>query len=270
MDTNVWTVGFATAVILFQLVAVPALLLKKNDLADVRWGPAFVISALSAALWGTADGLASIGTRSVVLLALLTIWAIRLFLHVGWRNLRHRSEDIRYNNWRKQWGRSWIWRSYLQVFVLQALILYCFLTPVLLSIASPQEPMSWVAWGGIATWLLGFFFESVADEQLRQFKANPNNKGALMTRGLWSWSRHPNYFGEVVQWWGLWLLVLDLPFGWATVVSPIGVTYLILKVSGVTMLEDVMKARPGYDEYIRRTSKFIPRPPAIPSGFLED
>ena len=261
MNMNVWTVGFVTAILLFQIVAVPALLLRKNDLADVLWGPAFIISALAAAIWGTNDGFSSLTSRSLLLLSLLTIWATRLFIHVGWRNLSHRAEDIRYNNWRKQWGKTWLWRSYLQVFVLQPLILYCFLTPVLHAIASPQVPMSWIACAGLAVWLIGFFFESVADEQLRQFKSNPNNKGTLMTQGLWSLSRHPNYFGEVVQWWGLWMLVLELPLGWASIVSPLGVTYLILKVSGVSMLEDVMKLRPGFIEYARNTSKFIPMKP---------
>lgn len=262
MNLNVWEVGFVTAFMLFQIVAVPAILLKKNDLADVLWGPAFVISAFAAAIWGTPEGFSSLSVRSLIMLSLLTVWAVRLFIHVGLRNLSHKSEDIRYNNWRKQWGKNWLWRSYLQVFVLQALILYCFLTPVLHSIASPHEPMSWIAWAGITVWLVGFFFESIADEQLRRFKSNPNNKGVLMTRGLWSWSRHPNYFGEVVQWWGIWLLVVDIPFGWASIISPLGVNYLILKVSGVTMLEDIMKTRVGYEEYAKKTSRFIPMPPS--------
>lgn len=261
MIMNVWTVGLITAVLLFQIVAIPALMLKKNDLADVLWGPAFVLAALSAAIWGTPDGLSSLSLQSIAILSILTIWAVRLFAHVGWRNLSHKTEDVRYNNWRKQWGQHWLWRSYLQVFVLQALILYVFLTPVLLSIANENSSMIWINWLGLLIALSGFLFESIADEQLRKFKAKPENKGKLMTQGLWSWSRHPNYFGEVLQWWGIWLLVVNLPYGWVTIISPIGVTYLILKVSGVSMLEDLMKNRPGFSEYAARTSVFFPRPP---------
>lgn len=258
---NVWWVGLYTAIVLFQIVSIPALILRKNDLADVLWGPAFLLTALAATHWGTDGGLASLSLRSIVMLTLLALWAVRLFIHVGWRNLSHRAEDVRYNNWRKQWGKHWLWRSYLQVFVLQALILYVFLTPVLLSVNTPDAQMTWVNWIGLFVGVSGFLFESIADEQLRQFKVQPENKGKLMTSGLWSWSRHPNYFGEVLQWWGIWLLVIDLPLGWATIVSPIGVTYLILKVSGVSMLEDLMKNRPGFTEYAAKTSIFIPMPP---------
>lgn len=260
-ELNVWSVGFFMALLLFQLVSVPAILLKKNDLADVLWGPAFIISAVAAAVFGKSDGLASLGQRSELIIVILFVWSVRLFIHVGWRNLSHKNEDVRYNNWRKAWGKNWLWRSYLQVFVLQALILYVFLTPVLLALSSPATSLAWISWIGLLIFIAGFLFESIADEQLRRFKMIPNNKGKLMTEGLWSWSRHPNYFGEVLQWWGIWLLVVDLPWGWATVISPIGVTYLILKVSGVSMLEDLMKSRPGYTQYAAQTSEFFPRPP---------
>lgn len=265
---SVWLSAFITVMLLFQIAAVPALILRKNDLADVLWGPAFPLTAFAAAYWGT-GGLSALDTRALLILALVTIWAIRLFVHVGWRNLIKTEEDVRYANWRRQWGNTWIWRSYLQVFVLQPLILYILISPVLLAIAtapaspdvSPQPPLSPLAWVGLAIWALGFIFEAVGDEQLRRFKSDKKNKGQLMTTGLWSWTRHPNYFGEITLWWGIWLMVAELPYGWATVIGPLGVTYLILKVSGVTMLEELMQKRPGYAEYAAKTPRFFPRPP---------
>lgn len=261
---NVWSAGLIAAVVLFQLVAIPGILKRRNDYADVLWGPAFPIAALAAAHFGLEGGLSSLSNRAIAILALVSIWAIRLFAHVGWRNLRHDKEDVRYNNWRKAWGEPALLRSWLQVFVLQALILYLFLTPVLYSISLPDAAMSVLSYAGVAIWFSGFLIESIADEQLRRFKSNPANRGAVMTQGIWSWSRHPNYFGEVVQWWGIWLIAADLPGASWTIVSPIGVTYLILKVSGVSMLEDLMRSRPGFAEYARRTSIFIPLPPKRP------
>ncbi|MBC7371036.1 MAG: DUF1295 domain-containing protein [Bdellovibrionaceae bacterium] len=261
MNTDIWWYGFIAAMVLFQLTAIPALILKKNDLADVLWGPAFTISAAIAIYFGNPRGFSDLNLHAQIIFALVFIWSARLFYHVGLRNLSHREEDVRYNNWRKQWGSNWAWRSYLQVFVLQPLILYLFLTPVLLVISSEAQSMGFFAWIGIAVWVFGFVMESVADEQLRRFKLQPTSKGKLMTTGLWSWSRHPNYFGEVVQWWGIWLSVIELPWGWLTVLSPIGVTFLIMKVSGVSMLEELMKSRPGFEAYAKRTSEFFPRPP---------
>lgn len=259
MSQSVWLISLVAAMAIFQLAAVPALFLKKNDLADVAWGPTFLLAYLAAAHWGT--GLPQLDQRGWLVLVLLTIWSARLFVHVGWRNLTHRAEDVRYNNWRKQWGSTWLWRSYLQVFVLQPLILYVFLLPATRVLAGPSEPLGPLAWAGLAIWTIGFLFEAISDEQLRLFKKNPANKGKLMTSGLWAWSRHPNYFGEVTLWWGLWLIALELPGGWATVLGPMGVTYLILKVSGVSMLEGLMHKRPGYAEYAKRTPAFFPWPP---------
>lgn len=259
MNLDIWLWGFIVAMVLFQLVAIPALILKKNDLADVLWGPGFPLTVAAAIYIATGDLILDL--RSKIILALISIWALRLFLHVGIRNLSTLEEDVRYNNWRKQWGKSEVWRSYLQVFVLQPVILYVFLASVLVVVSSPEQPMTALAWLGVAAWMFGFLFETIGDEQLRRFKADKSNKGKLMTLGLWSWTRHPNYFGEVTMWWGIWLMALDLPYGWASIVAPIGTTFLILKVSGVDMLEDLMKKRPGFQEYAARTSKFLPLPP---------
>lgn len=260
MNASIWMTAFWTAVVLFQLVSIPALLLKKNDLADVLWGPAFPLCALSA-IYFSGTGLEGLDPRMTIVLAFLVIWAVRLFAHVGWRNLSHRQEDVRYNNWRRQWGRTAPWRSYLQVFVLQALILFLFLVPVLFILSAPSRPLGILGILGIFCWAVGFFFEAVGDEQLRRFKSDAVNKGKLMTTGLWSWTRHPNYFGEVLLWWGVWLLAFELPGAWWTIIGPLGVTYLILKVSGVSMLEDLMRSRPGFAEYEKSVSRFFPRPP---------
>jgi steroid 5-alpha reductase family enzyme len=262
MNTDVWLYGFLAAMVIYQVAAIPALILKKNDLADVTWGPAFPLSAAAAILFG-AGGFSNLDTRSLIIFVLIALWGLRLFIHVGRRSLSTRQEDVRYHNWRLQWGTNQVWRSYLQVFVLQPLILYIILTPVLLSVASPSEPLGVAAQIGIAAWALGFFFETISDEQLRRHKLDPANKGRLMTSGLWSWSRHPNYFGEVLQWWGVWLMVTEIPYGWATLVSPLMMTFMILKVSGVSMLEDLMRDRPGFADYARRTSIFFPRPPKV-------
>lgn len=259
MNMAVWSGGFWTAIVLFQLVSIPALLLRKNDLADVLWGPAFPLVAVGAVMAG--GGFSALDSRGALLLLLLAVWAIRLFAHVGWRNLSHRAEDVRYNNWRKQWGSTWIWRSYLQVFVLQALILFVFMAPVLFVLASPSVEIGPLAFAGLALWILGLFFEAVGDEQLRRFKKDPAHKGRLMTTGLWSWSRHPNYFGETILWWGIWLIAMELPGAGWTIIGPLGITYLLQKVSGVSMLEDLMRGRPGYEEYSRKVSVFFPRPP---------
>ena len=133
--------------------------------------------------------------------------------------------------------------------------------PMFWIIRSPAQELDIFCSMGGLIWILGFFFESISDRQLREFKKNPENKGKLMTSGLWAWSRHPNYFGEVVQWWGVFLFAASLPMGWVTIISPVTITFFILKVSGVPLLEEQMKSRPGAAEYRRTTSVFFPRPP---------
>lgn len=254
MDWSIWWTAFAAVFLFFQVVAAAALIFKRNDLADVAWGLGFPLAAWSAT---PADA----DLRQKVVLIFLSLWGVRLFLHIGLRTFSHKNEDIRYANWRKEWGKTWWWRSYLQVFTLQPLIMCLCLSPVLVILSSPPEAPGALFYLGTFLWVLGFFFEAVGDEQLRQFKRNPANKGKLMTTGLWSWSRHPNYFGEVTLWWGVWLMAVELPVSLWTAIAPITLTFLILRVSGVTMLESVMGRRPGYEDYVKRTSAFIPRPP---------
>jgi len=259
MNAPVWTYAALSIFLFASITFIPAFLLKKNDLADVIWGPGFLVSGAGAWLWGQPGRVAD--ARLILAFSMIGLWALRLFWHVGRRNLLHREEDTRYLNWRKEWGRNWVWRSYLQVFVLQGIFLLVINAPLLWILGSPSLPLDFFCFAGAFLWILGFLFETISDEQLRIFKTNPANKGRIMTSGLWSWSRHPNYFGEVVQWWGIFLLALPLPAGFLTVLSPIAITFLILKVSGVPMLEKLMENRAGFDVYRRRTSIFFPRPP---------
>lgn len=261
MNHSIWWPAFVAVFLLFQLVAIPALVLKKNDFADVLWGPVFPLGAMAGVFWGLPGGFGSLGMRGWIVLGLVGAWAVRLVLHVGIRNLSHLREDVRYAKWRQEWGRTQVWRSYLQVWVLQPLIAYLFLTPVLVALGAEEIPLGVVFWLGVAVWLVGFLFEAIGDEQLRRHKADPTNKGKLITSGLWAWSRHPNYFGEVALWWGVFLCTLEVSGWWLGALGPIGVSYLLWSVSGVAMTEALMRRRPGFEEYAKRTSIFFPLPP---------
>lgn len=261
MHHSIWLPSFLTVFALFQLVGLAALALKKNDLADVLWGPVFPLGAAGGILFGLPEGFGSVDFRGAFVFVLVCLWALRLVLHVGVRNLSTLEEDVRYRQWREEWGSTQVWRSWLQVFTLQPLIAFVFLLPVLVALAAEPRPVGPLFWFGAAVWLVGFLFEAVGDEQLRRHKADPRNRGQLITTGLWAWSRHPNYFGEVTLWWGVFLCTIELPLFWLGLAGPLGVSYLLWSVSGVAMTERLMRKRPGFEEYARRTSIFFPRPP---------
>jgi len=247
------------AALLFAYVTVwflLALARRDNSLADVAWGGGFVFLAAAALVLR-----GEVYPRSLLATAVVTAWGVRLALHVAARN-RGRGEDFRYAAWRRQWGRSWVWRSYLQVFLLQGVLLYVVaLAVVRINLATPAG-LTWLDLAGGLLWLKGFLWETVADWQLVRHSRNPATAGTLLDRGLWRYSRHPNYFGEALQWWGVWLLALSVPGEWWTVVSPLAITVLLLFVSGVPMLEHSLAERvPGYRDYQRRTSVFLPAPP---------
>jgi steroid 5-alpha reductase family enzyme len=181
-------------------------------------------------------------------------------IHIHKRN-KGKVEDYRYLAWRKEWGRWFFIRSYFQVYILQGALLFLVVLPVLLINKNSVSAFGFLDIIGVAIWLFGFYFEAVGDAQLARFIKNSENKGKLMQSGLWAYTRHPNYFGEVTQWWGLWIVALSAPNGLFGIVGPLTITFLILKVSGIPMLEKKMALNPEFDNYQKRVSIFFPLPP---------
>lgn len=241
--------------IYMSLWFVVAQIKRRNDVADTAWGLGFVFLAWSSLLLS-----GELHARSVLATILVTIWGFRLAWHIHRRN-RHKTEDPRYLEMSKSWGKWFFLRSYLQVFLLQGLLLFLIATAFIRINTTQFGHFS--AWDviGLIVWLLGFYFESTGDAQLGQFKKDPANAGKIMQTGLWKYTRHPNYFGEVTQWWGIYLMALSIPGGWSTVFSPLTITGLICFVSGVPLLEKKYAGRPDFEAYRKSTSIFFPLPP---------
>jgi steroid 5-alpha reductase family enzyme len=227
---------------------------KRNDVADIAWGLGFVLLAWFSFLLSAENN-----WRSLIINFLVTIWGLRLAWHIFQRN-RNKPEDSRYLAWRKQWGKWFLLRSYFQVYILQGILIFLISVPVLFINNNIAFSITGLDFLGLIIWTIGFFFEVVGDWQLTQFIKDPSNKGKLMQSGLWQFSRHPNYFGEVTQWWGIFLIALSIPYGWMTIVGPLTITSLILFVSGVPLLEKKYAGRADFETYKRRTSKLIPLP----------
>ena len=231
-----------------------SLRLKDASIVDPFWGPGFAIAAMTYYL---VDG--SYPNRGTLVLCLVTLWAARLGYHLYVRN-RREGEDPRYTAMRTAGGRLFPLISLFTIFWFQAFLLWVISLPILGSIAS-QAPLGFFDVFGTIVFLVGLTIESVADNQLALFRVAPANKGHVLDTGLWRYSRHPNYFGEAVLWWGLYLIAVGAEAYW-TIVGPALITFLLLRFSGVPMLEDGLRAsRPGYSEYIKRTSSFVPWPP---------
>ena len=226
----------------------------RYNVVDVAWGVGFVAIAAVAAALGHGDP-----TRRWLLLALVAIWGLRLSWHIQ-RKTAGKGEDPRYAALLRDATLAQVVRK---VFVLQACITWFVSFPLQLSaVTGPTpKPLTAVRLVGVAVWLVGVTFEAIGDRQLRIFKSDPANRGVVMDRGLWAWTRHPNYFGDAAVWWGLWLITIN---GWlplATVGSPLLMTYFLVYVTGARLTEKLMAGRPGFDEYRQRTAFFFPRPP---------
>lgn len=230
---------------------------RRNDVADVAWGLGFVLLA-----WTSFFLSGGSGTRGVLVSTLVSIWGIRLAWHIHARN-RGKAEDYRYLAWRREWGRLFYARSYMQVYLLQGALLFLIALPVLIINRSAGGPFSFVNRVGVCVWLCGLLFESVGDAELARFAKDPLNKGKILQSGLWQYTRHPNYFGEVAQWWGIWLVALGVADGWLGIIGPCTITILILKVSGIPMLERRMAGNPDFADYKRRTSALLPWFPGL-------
>jgi len=232
-----------------------SLIKKRNDVADTAWGLGFVLLAWVSFYLGQAQG-----ARGLLVGLLVSIWGIRLAWHIHRRN-KGKTEDYRYAKWREEWGKWFYLRSYGQVYLLQGALLFLIVLPILFINTSAGQDLGVLDFVGLAVWILGFVFESVGDAQLARFIKDPTNKGKLMQSGLWRYTRHPNYFGEVLMWWGLWIIALSVPNGLYGIIGPLTITFLILKVSGIPMLEKKMEENTEFVEYKKRTSIFFPLPP---------
>lgn len=230
--------------------------LARNDVSvvDILWGPGFLLVAAVAAVVGS--GAAARRNLGLVLVAL---WAARLAVHIGRRNLGQ-GEDARYGAMRKRRGPAFRYSSLLSVFALQGGLLLFIAQPLIAIVVSPVPTrLGGFDLAGACVFVAGFLFEAVGDEQLRRFKADPAHRGRVMDRGLWRFTRHPNYFGDALLWWGFYLVACGVRGGAWTILGPLLMTFLLVKVSGVALLErGLARTRPGYADYIARTSAFVP------------
>ena len=229
--------------------------LTRFDVADIGWGPGFIVSAVTAAAINE-----SLNPRAYLVMALVMAWGMRLSLHVYIRN-RGKPEDARYRAWRQEWGKNANIRAFLQVFMLQGLLLLIISLPITSVMMADSSAFTLLDAAGLFIWTTGFLFEAIGDWQLLRFKKDPAQKGRIIKTGLWRFSRHPNYFGEVTLWWGIYLIALSSGASWPVVIGPLTITFLILKVSGIPMLEKKYEGNPEFEAYRRRTSAFFPLPP---------
>lgn len=239
-----------------------SLIRKDNGTADIAYGWGFALLAWVSYYFGTEN---LVGFLASIL---ATIWALRLSLRIYLRG-RGKPEDFRHAAWRAAWGKTFVVRSFLQVYMLQGLVIFLVALPVtLLNLYGADLGIGVLGLLGFALWFLGFFFEAMGDAQLGSFMKDPQNKGHVMNRGLWKYTRHPNYFGESTMWWGLALVAIDtllftlpLPYALIPLLGPVLITFLLLKVSGVPMLEAKFAGNPEWEAYKAKTSVFLPLPP---------
>ncbi|MBD3257871.1 DUF1295 domain-containing protein [candidate division GN15 bacterium] len=256
-DAYLW--GGLAILIYVILGWVVSIIQRDTSVVDVFWGAGFVLVAF--VFFTLTDGWL---TRRILLLSLVAVWGLRLSIYLGIRN-QGKPEDPRYAAWRAKHGDRWPMRSLVTVFFFQGLLMWVIASP-LLAAQVPAEPagLTWLDYAGVALWVIGFLFETIGDQQLFNFKKNPENKGRVMDSGLWRYTRHPNYFGEFLLWWGYGLIALNSGQWWV-LISPALMSAMVMKYSGVGMLEKNLKdSKPGYREYMKTTSTFFPLPKKSP------
>ncbi|PWV54709.1 MULTISPECIES: DUF1295 domain-containing protein [Nocardiopsis] len=230
----------------------------RHGVVDVAWGLGFVGVAVSTAVVATATGTGD-PARIWLLAALTAVWGLRLAVHIGLRG-RGKGEDPRYERFLANAPGNRNLHALRVVYLLQGSLLLLISLPLQVA-AHTAGPLGWLAFLGVLVWLTGFAFESVGDAQLARFKADPANRGRIMDRGLWAWTRHPNYFGDALVWWGLFLVAAGSWWVLLTLPAPLLMTYLLTRGSGQRLLDEHMSGRPGWSEYVARTSAFVPLPP---------
>ncbi|MFO1148947.1 MAG: DUF1295 domain-containing protein [Alsobacter sp.] len=249
--------AFLVTCVAFGLLWLMSLLKRDCGVVDLYWAFGFSVIA-----WIEHASSASPGWAGNLLLCLVSIWSLRLGLHLVRRHLRASEEDPRYRRMRERGGPHWPLASFLWIFMLQAVVMWLVASPLHVSFGADEEPWSaGLVLLGAGIFAVGFIIESLADSAIARFRDDPANAGRLLTTGLFAWSRHPNYFGETVLWWGFGLMGLGISGSALALAGPLLLTLLLLKVSGIPPLEEHLAGRPGFAEYAARTSAFIPLPP---------
>ncbi len=236
---------------------------RNNGIMDIFYGPGFFVVALTSMVFYFILN-NTINLRQIIITILVLIWSLRLATYVFIRN-RGKPEDYRYKAMRDRWGTNIILKSLLRIYIFQGIVIFIVSVTVWFTNSSANPPLDNLLdfygitlWLGVIIWLIGFLFETFGDYQLYKFKQDPNNKGKVLDQGLWKYTQHPNYFGEVTQWWGIYLMALAVPFGWISIFGPIFITYMIIKVSGIKLLDKHYEGDDEYNNYKRRTSLFFP------------
>lgn len=246
--------ALATVLALMLLLWVRSLLRRDASVVDPFWGTGFIVVA-----WIYVATVGAGTPRSLLVPALVTLWGLRLSLYLLWRK-RGQGEDYRYAAMRAHWGRRFPWVSLLTVFLFQGALLWALSVPLLLAIRA-SEPAGWslLDLTGLLLFAVGLLFESVGDLQLARFRTDPANRGSALRSGLWRYTRHPNYFGDALVWWGYFCFALATPGSWWSLYSPLLMTLLLMRVSGVALLERRLReVKAGYGDYVRSTNAFFP------------
>jgi steroid 5-alpha reductase family enzyme len=248
---------FQTALLILGYMTmwfIVSLIKKRNDVADIAWGLGFIIICLF--MMATQPLL----PVSALIYTLVTIWGLRLAIHIGLRS-KDKPEDYRYQKWRKEWGKHFLIRSYLQVYLLQGFFMLLISLPILIVGSATIGSFNAFTVIGLIMWMIGFAFEAIGDYQLSVFLKNRKNNAEIMQTGLWRYTRHPNYFGEVLLWWGIFVITLPISKCLWGIISPLTITLLLLHVSGIPMLEAKYKDHEQFQDYKRRTNAFFPTLP---------
>ncbi len=252
-DVGVYFTALGFALALGFIGWLVSIQLKDVSFVDSMWSIFFLVMGLVYLVSAPEQS-----SRAWLVVALTAIWAIRLAVHIAQRN-RGKEEDSRYQEIRSNNQPRFWWKSIYIVFGLQAVLAWLISMPLLA--ATSPTPLGLLDLVALGLWLTGFAFEAIGDKQLADFKSDPSNQGKVLDQGLWRYTRHPNYFGEACIWWGFYLFAVSAG-GWWTLLSPVLITFLLLRVSGVSLMEkDIGERRPGYHNYVRRTNAFFPGPP---------
>ncbi|MFX0059433.1 MAG: DUF1295 domain-containing protein [Candidatus Hodarchaeota archaeon] len=254
----------ALALLIYIIIAFIIGTIKKNNgIMDIFYGPAYLVVALTSFI-SNLILTNNYSLRQIVSTLLVFLWAVRIATYVYTRN-HGKPEDYRYAAMRERWKKNIALKSFFKIYLFQGIIVFLVAIPVWFvnisdnpSINSFLDFFGITLWLGALVWLIGFIFETVGDWSLYKFLQKPENKGKVMDKGLWKYTQHPNYFGEVTQWWGLSIIALAVPFGFITFIGPAYITFQIIKVSGVKLLDKRFEGDDAYSDYKRRTSAFFP------------